>query len=60
MKILVTGKAGQVARCLADRAADYPNFEILFAARKEADIEMDLTDEASMRAAVQALSLIHI
>lgn len=55
MKILVTGKAGQVARCLADRESDYPAFELIFAARKGAHVALDLTDEASMRTAVQTV-----
>lgn len=55
MRLLVTGKAGQVARCLADRASDHSDFDFVFAARSGTLIALDLTDEASMRAAVQAV-----
>ncbi len=53
MKILVTGKEGQVARCLAERAAGHPALELIFAARAGTDVFLDLADEASVRAAVQ-------
>ncbi|MBS8262787.1 dTDP-4-dehydrorhamnose reductase [Roseibium polysiphoniae] len=55
MKILVTGQQGQVARCLADRAADHPELELVFAARKGTAVFLDLTDEASIRAAVKVV-----
>lgn len=52
MRILVTGKEGQIARCLADRADAHPAFDIVFAARGATAISLDLADPATVRAAV--------
>lgn len=52
MRILVTGKEGQVARCLADRVGAHPAFDIVFAAREGTAIALDLADPQSVRAAV--------
>jgi dTDP-4-dehydrorhamnose reductase len=38
VKVLVTGREGQVARCLAARAADRDDLELVFAARPELDL----------------------
>ncbi len=48
MRILVTGTQGQVARCLAERAAD--GRELVFAGRPA----LDLADTASIKRAVDA------
>ncbi|HYI64443.1 MAG TPA: dTDP-4-dehydrorhamnose reductase [Allosphingosinicella sp.] len=50
MKILVTGRHGQVAAALAERAIAHPSLDFTFASRPELDLE----DEASLRAAVHA------
>ena len=55
MKVLVTGKNGQIARCLADCADGYPALSMVFAARSGTDIRLDLEDEASVRLAVQTV-----
>ena len=55
MKVLVTGKNGQLARCLADCAEQYPSLPMVFAAREGADISFDLEVEASLRLAVQTV-----
>lgn len=55
MKILVTGKEGQVARCLADRAPEHPDLKLIFAARAGTDVFLDLADEISIRAAVRSV-----
>lgn len=52
MRVLVTGRAGQVASSLAERASARPAVELLFAARPE----FDLTNEKSIRSAVRAAS----
>lgn len=39
MKILVTGANGQLGKCIKDAAADYPDFEFVFASKEELDIE---------------------
>lgn len=39
MRILVTGRDGQVARSLAERGATHPAHEMVFAARPELDLE---------------------
>ncbi|WP_319496822.1 dTDP-4-dehydrorhamnose reductase [uncultured Cohaesibacter sp.] len=46
MKILVIGKTGQVARCLADKSKLFPELELVF----EEPPELDLTSEASIAA----------
>lgn len=38
-KILVTGSDGQLGRCIKDAALDYSEFDVVFASRKELDIE---------------------
>ncbi|GGB61201.1 NAD(P)-dependent oxidoreductase [Roseibium aquae] len=52
MRVLVTGKEGQVARCLADRAPYHPALELVFAARQGTEILLDLAREETIRAAV--------
>lgn len=52
MRILVTGKEGQVARCLADRAADHPKLQLIFAAREGTEVLVDLAQQNTLRAAV--------
>lgn len=49
MKVLVTGREGQVARSLAERSASHPGLTFEFAARPE----LDLADPASVRATVE-------
>ncbi len=39
IKILVTGANGQLGKCLKDGVLDYPEFDVLFTARKDLDIE---------------------
>lgn len=48
MRVLVTGRNGQVARALAERAARRKDIELLFAGRPE----FDLADEARIATAV--------
>lgn len=55
MKILVTGKDGQVARCLAARAADHPDLDLVFAARTGIDILIDLAHSETIREAVRTV-----
>ncbi len=55
MRILVSGKDGQVARCLADRAANHPDLELVFAARAGTDILLDLVQFETVREAVRAV-----
>lgn len=55
MKIMVTGKEGQVARCLLDRAADHPAFALVFAARAQADVFLDLAQPETLRAAIRKI-----
>jgi dTDP-4-dehydrorhamnose reductase len=38
-KILVTGAEGQLGQCIKDAALRFPNFNFLFASRRELDIE---------------------
>lgn len=38
-KVLVTGAAGQLGRCIHDIAANYPDFDMVFASKSELDIE---------------------
>lgn len=52
MKVLVTGRAGQLARGLAERAAFHPALEIVFAARPE----LDLADERSIRGVIRTIA----
>lgn len=55
MRILVTGKDGQVARCLADRATDHRDLELVIAARTGTDIQLDLARPDTVRDAVRAV-----
>ena len=50
MKVLVTGREGQVARCLAARAADQRDLEMIFAARPEFDLARPETIAPLVRA----------
>jgi dTDP-4-dehydrorhamnose reductase len=54
-KVLVTGKEGQLARCLADVASSADNLELVFAARSGTPIALDLLDETSIRTAVRTV-----
>ena len=38
MKILVLGREGQLARSLAERAAEYSDLDFTFASRTDADL----------------------
>ncbi|MGF1549988.1 MAG: dTDP-4-dehydrorhamnose reductase [Sphingomonadaceae bacterium] len=49
MRVLVTGRRGQLARSLAERAAGREGLELVFAARPELDLE----DEDSIRRSVR-------
>ncbi len=49
MKLLVTGRNGQLARSLAQRAADWPDLDLRFAARPE----IDLLQPGSLAAAIR-------
>lgn len=49
MKILVTGKKGQVARSIAERALKDPSFSLIFAARPQ----VDLTKPGSLASAIE-------
>lgn len=40
-KVLVTGANGQLGKCIKDAAANYPEFEFLFASRREIDIDSE-------------------
>ncbi len=51
MKVLVTGKEGQVARSLAVRAAKAPGIELVFAARPEFDLTLPATITRAIEAA---------
>ena len=48
MRILVTGRGGQVARSLAERAATHPDAEVIFAGRPH----LDLLQPETVRAAI--------
>lgn len=50
MRILVTGREGQVARSLAERSANFPGLHLLFAARPD----LDLAEPGSAAAAIHA------
>lgn len=52
---MVTGKEGQVARCLADRALDHPSFDLVFAARQGGGVLLDLCDHETICHAVSTL-----
>jgi dTDP-4-dehydrorhamnose reductase len=51
MRILVTGRDGQVARSLAERSAAHPRIELLFAARPDCDLVLAGSAAAAIRAA---------
>lgn len=55
MKVLVTGKNGQIARSLADCAEGHPALSLVFASRSDTDVRLDLEDEPSIRLAVQTV-----
>ena len=55
MKVLVTGKNGQLSRSLADCAEGHPALSLVFASRSETNVRLDLEDEASIRLAVQTV-----
>ncbi|MBD1549740.1 dTDP-4-dehydrorhamnose reductase [Roseibium aggregatum] len=55
MKILITGKEGQVARCLADKATDHPALDLVFAARSGTEVVLDLAEPETIRAAVRGV-----
>ena len=41
MKVLVTGANGQLAKCIKDAAANYPEIDFLFASRSELNIDSE-------------------
>ena len=41
MKILITGAKGQLGKCIKDAAANYPEFDFLFASRELLNIESE-------------------
>ena len=51
MKLLVTGREGQLARSIAERAVNYPGLDIIFTSRSEAD----LSSSGSVAAAIAAV-----
>lgn len=51
MRLLVTGRNGQVATSLAERAATHPGIEVLALGRPELDLENPATVEAAIAAA---------
>ena len=51
MKLLVTGREGQLARSIAERAADHPGLDIIFTSRGEAD----LSSSGSVAGAITAV-----
>lgn len=55
MRILVTGRDGQVAKCLANRAASHSGLELVFAAKESTRIRLDLTQSDSIRDAIRAV-----
>jgi len=55
MRLLVTGRDGQVATCLAERAAGHADLELVFAARSGTDIPLDLARPETIREAVRTV-----
>lgn len=53
MKVLVTGKTGQIARCLAQKAVNHPGLCMIYSARSDAEIILDLGNEKQIREVVQ-------
>lgn len=51
MRLLVTGRQGQLARSIAERAADHPSLEIIFTSRADAD----LSSSGSVAAVIAAI-----
>jgi dTDP-4-dehydrorhamnose reductase len=51
VKLLVTGREGQLARSIAERAADHPGLDIIFTSRGEAD----LSSSGSVAGAITAV-----
>jgi dTDP-4-dehydrorhamnose reductase len=49
MKVLVTGRHGQLARSLAERAQDRPGIEIILAGRPDLDLEIPGSAAAAVR-----------
>ena len=41
MNILVTGAKGQLGKCIKDAAANYPEYDFLFATRELLNIESE-------------------
>jgi dTDP-4-dehydrorhamnose reductase len=55
MRLLVTGRDGQVARSLAERAGDYSMLDLHFAARPDCDLAVPGSAAAAIREAKPAL-----
>ncbi|MEM8797459.1 MAG: dTDP-4-dehydrorhamnose reductase [Pseudomonadota bacterium] len=53
MRVLVTGKHGQVARALADHKSDHPEIDVLFAARGETPFLIDLEKPETIYDAIE-------
>lgn len=51
MKIVVTGREGQLAQCLLERAAQQPNLQVIALARPE----LDLAKPETVRSAIEAI-----
>lgn len=51
MKVLVTGREGQLARSLAEKAANHPDLDLILTSRADAD----LSSSGSVAAAVRAI-----
>ena len=55
MRVLITGRDGQVARSLAERSVSYPDLDLLFAARPESDLAVPGSVAEAIRVAKPAL-----
>lgn len=55
MRILITGRDGQVARSLAERAGQYPDLDLHFAARPECDLAVPGSAASAIQAGRPAL-----
>lgn len=53
MKILITGKNGQIARCIKDQENMYPELDVVFAARAGAEVYLDLNNTNSIIDAIE-------
>ncbi len=51
MKVLVTGRDGQLAQSLNERGSDHPQLELLFAARPDTDLSIPGSVAAAIAAA---------